>query len=212
MKNVLGLLFLLCVVLGFSSFFLRSTQGRGIVFQKEGKEVELPGEYLIHFGDPEAPVKITEYFSFFCPYCLRLFREDFEYIKRVYIDTGKVHWTFHPVPMDRLTVQGMHCLSGLSDVQKRALLQVYLEEAEVNNPDFCVSLLQKAREIFGKPVPPLEDNDYLEKTSAFEHAFLYLKDVDVVEGVPSVEVNGRFFPEDIPDRTFVDRMIFKEGV
>ncbi|MFQ5729266.1 MAG: thioredoxin domain-containing protein [Waddliaceae bacterium] len=195
-------------VLPFSKGAIVNPGGRGA----EVVEAKLPSNYCVSFGDPDAPIKITEYFSFFCPYCLRLFREDFEHIKTAYIDTGKVFWTFHPVPMDVLTVQGMHCIEGLSDVKKKALLQVYLSEAELGNPEFCTAILKKAMEVFRKPIPSLDETEYLENTEAFNDAFLFVKKEGIVEAVPSVEVNGKLFEEEVPDRDFIKRIVFLEGV
>lgn len=175
------------------------------------EETKLPKEYQVSFGDPNAPVKITEYFSFFCPYCLKLFREEFSSIKEEFIDTGMVFWTFHPVPMDVVTIQGMDCLEKLSDLEKRAFLQVFLEEAEIGDPNYCTAILKKAMEVFEKPVPQLDDKEYLENTNAFTEAFLFVKGEDITEAVPSVEVNGRLYDGDVPDKKFVQKIVFQKG-
>lgn len=45
-------------------------------------------------GDPNAPVKITEYASASCVHCATFNNEVFPALKAKYIDTGKVHYTF----------------------------------------------------------------------------------------------------------------------
>ena len=45
-------------------------------------------------GDPNAPVKMTEYASLSCVHCATFNNEVFPELKAKYIDTGKVHYTF----------------------------------------------------------------------------------------------------------------------
>ncbi len=170
------------------------------------KDEKLPTSYLVTFGEENAPIKITEYFSFICPYCLKLFREEFPTIKRDYIDTGMVQWTFHPVPMDLVTIQAMDCLEKLSVPEKRAFLQVFLEEAEYGNPDFCTAILKKGMEILQKPVGRLNEQNYLENTPAFSEAYRYVSSAKAVEAVPSVEVNGSYVVGAVPDLRFVSQI------
>lgn len=79
---------------------------------------KLPDPYLVQYGNPQAPLNIVQYFSFTCPHCIALFRKQFQHIKEDYIETEKISWVFHPVPMDLLTLQGMDCLSKLSEREK----------------------------------------------------------------------------------------------
>src|SRR5512146_3505443 len=43
-------------------------------------------------GDPKAPVKITEYSDFQCPYCKRFWAETEPLIDQNYVKTGKVYF------------------------------------------------------------------------------------------------------------------------
>lgn len=52
-------------------------------------------------GDPDAPVKITEYASYTCPHCARFNATVFPDLKSDYIDTGKVRYTLREVYFDR---------------------------------------------------------------------------------------------------------------
>ncbi|MCV6586671.1 MAG: DsbA family protein [Marinibacterium sp.] len=52
-------------------------------------------------GNPDAPVKITEYASFTCPHCATFHADQFKKLKKDYIDTGKVYFTFREVYFDR---------------------------------------------------------------------------------------------------------------
>ena len=46
-------------------------------------------------GDPNAPIQITEYGDFQCPFCKRFHVETEPLLINNYIDTGKVYFTYH---------------------------------------------------------------------------------------------------------------------
>lgn len=52
----------------------------------------------ISMGDANAPVKIVEYASLTCSHCRDFWKQDFPNLKREYIDTGKVLYTFRDLP------------------------------------------------------------------------------------------------------------------
>lgn len=52
-------------------------------------------------GNPDAPVKVTEYASYTCSHCGAFHNESFKAFKADYIDTGKVHFTYREVYFDR---------------------------------------------------------------------------------------------------------------
>lgn len=165
----------------------------------------LSEKYLICYGNPEAPLKVIEYFSFVCPHCIELFKRDFKRIKETFIDTNEIYWEFHPVPLDIVTVQALDCLADLSPREKRIFLEVILDEAEVDDPQLTTLMLIKSMEVFQKPKPKLKEEAYLEETTAFYDAFQYVKNggASIPEAVPSVAVNGKKYPRDIPDFLFI---------
>jgi hypothetical protein len=187
MKCLCSLLFLLCFP--FQSFSLE----------------KLNPDYLIMFGNPESKVQIVQYFSFMCPHCLELFREDFRKIQQEWLDNGKVSWIFHPVPMDLLTVQAMDCLEKLTEREKRIFLTVILDTIPANNVPLSVIYMQKAMEIFNKPLPDLKEKEYLSKTRAFQDAFLFIKQKEKIEVVPVVEINEHLFLNEVPSREFIKK-------
>lgn len=188
MKNFLLLLFSLLAM-------------QGNCFEK------LPSDYLITFGNPEAPVKIVQYFSFNCPHCLSIYREDFKKIKSKYIDTNQATWTYHPAPMDFLTVQAMDCLEKLSDREKRIFLESILDVMPTDDAKLTVCYMQKAMELFEKPVKQLSEKDYLSNTRAFQDAFLFIKQTDKINAVPTLEINEKLFLNDVPDISFIDKQM-----
>lgn len=161
-------------------------------------------KYQVRFGDPSAPVKITEYFSFSCPQCIRLFNKDFSLIKKQYIDTNKIYWTFHPNPMDVTTIQAMVCLEKLTARQKQIFLEAILSEAQGATAHQLAVMMQKGLEILGTPLPELEQIEYIKRTAAFSSAFAFVSQANPITEVPTVEING-LLQEEMPDKSFIDR-------
>lgn len=174
---------------------------RLIAFEK------LPSDYLVSYGNPESPVRIIQYYSFSCPHCVSLFRNQFQRIQTDFIETEKVYWIFHPVPMDILTVQAMECLSKLSDREKKIFLEAILEEAFIDEPKLSATLMQRGMEILGKPIKDLHEKDYLTDTKTIQDAFTFLKQADEIEALPSVEVNGTFVHAQVPDIAFIEKQV-----
>lgn len=52
-------------------------------------------------GNPDAPVKLTEFASYTCGHCGTFHENVFKALKADYIDTGKVHFTYREVYWDR---------------------------------------------------------------------------------------------------------------
>lgn len=50
-------------------------------------------------GRPEAPVTVVEFTDYQCPFCLRFIKTTFPTLKEKYIDTGKVRWVAHNLPL-----------------------------------------------------------------------------------------------------------------
>lgn len=166
----------------------------------------LPMKYCISYGKAEAKVMIVEYFSFGCPQCINLFKEDFLAIREKYCDSGRVCYIFHPDPADILTIQAMMCLSRLSESRKRIFLETILVELE-NVDNFTGSLfMKKAMEVFHDPLPDLDKYEFIKSAEAFKDAFRFLSQPRYIKGVPTVEINGRVY-EDFPKREFLEKEI-----
>jgi protein-disulfide isomerase len=47
-----------------------------------------------HMGDPNAPIHITEFADYQCPYCERFYSDTEPLLEETYVDTGKVYFTY----------------------------------------------------------------------------------------------------------------------
>jgi protein-disulfide isomerase len=45
-------------------------------------------------GDPKAPVQLTEFADYQCPFCERFFKNTESQLEETYVDTGKVYFTY----------------------------------------------------------------------------------------------------------------------
>lgn len=67
-------------------------------------------------GNPDAPIKLTEYASFTCPHCANFNETVFKDLKANYIDTGKVFFTMREVYFDKFgLLAGMMARCGGTD-------------------------------------------------------------------------------------------------
>jgi len=57
-------------------------------------------------GQLDAPVEVIEYASFTCPHCARFHDTVFDYLKKDYIDTGKVKFVYREVYFDKFGLWG----------------------------------------------------------------------------------------------------------
>lgn len=65
------------------------------------EETPITGITEMTLGNPDAPVKVTEYASFTCGHCGNFHTDSFKDLKADYIDTGKVFFTYREVYFDR---------------------------------------------------------------------------------------------------------------
>ncbi len=170
---------------------------------------KLSDDYCVYYGNRDAQITITQYFSFTCPHCVALFRKEFNRVKEEFLNSKRVCWIFHPVPMDLLTVQGMECLKQLDEREKKIFLEAILEELVIENPKLSAVFMQKSMEILDKPIEKLQEKAYLSTTDTFEDAFLFLKQESVLKAVPAIEINDRFFAGQVPEIKFIQTEIQK---
>jgi hypothetical protein len=168
----------------------------------------IPSEYCISFGNPQAEIKVVEYFSLSCSKCIALLKRDFPHFREKYIDTEEVFWVLHPDPADILTLQLMECLEKLSEKEKRTFFEYLLETLPKRPSKKTVLKMQQVLEEWGRPLPYLHDLSFLEKTKSFQVAFAYVKQDDAPKEIPTISINGHL-KEDFPTFSFVEEEIEK---
>lgn len=184
----------------FLFLFLHACQGFGIE--------KLDQKYEISYGSSQAPIQITEYFSFSCPSCVALFKKDFKTIYEKYVEMGQIRWVFHPIPLDALTVQAMECLSHLSNKQKIIFLEAILDTVNVQEDlNVTLVLMQEAMKCLNHPLPELDEEAYITKTQAFQDAVQFVIQPETINKVPCLEVNGTLFRTEIPTLEFIEETL-----
>ena len=96
-KGQYGRLFTIgLIVLGalFVVFALIYPQIKPIVDVVTVEPVARPNVDRNSMGDPKAPIQITEYSDFQCPYCKQFYKETEHLLVQYYIETGKVYFTY----------------------------------------------------------------------------------------------------------------------
>ncbi|MBX9744365.1 MAG: DsbA family protein [Chlamydiales bacterium] len=167
---------------------------------------KLPFSYQIAYGNPDAPFKVVEYFSFTCPKCLKLIKEDFEVLKESYINPGKVYWVFHPDPADKLTLQALICLRKLNDSQKKLFFETVSKNLDQKSLQVGCQVMQAVMDYFELPLPELGKASFWESTEEFQLAFTFLRQEDMITSVPTIEINGQIFDE-FPSRRFLEKKL-----
>lgn len=65
-----------------------------------GEKVDIEAGTLPVLGDKNAKVTMIEFSDFQCPFCERFYVDTFPQLKKDYIDTGKIKFTFRHLPLD----------------------------------------------------------------------------------------------------------------
>jgi len=185
----------------------QDSQGMKEVSGSEASDFsKLNTRYCIQYGNPDAQLKVIEFFSFQCPHCVKLFNDDFFKIKKELIDTEQVSFTFHPVPQDLSTVQALICMECLSEIEKQLFLEAMFEESVPSDQELMAKLMMTAMNVFKKPIAQLEDKTFIQNHAAFDEVFQFLKQKKVL-AVPTVEINGSLFPAEVPSFQFIQSFL-----
>ena len=146
-------------------------------------------------GNPDAPVKITEYASFTCSHCAAFHATTFKPLKAEYIDTGKVEFTLREVYFDRYGLWaammarcgGDMRYFGITDI----LFETQQEWAGSEDPNVVVENIKKIGRTAGMDDATL---DACMKDGAMAEALVARLEenmkADGVEGTPTLFING----------------------
>jgi protein-disulfide isomerase len=98
-------------------------------------------------GNPNAPVKIQEFFSLTCNHCADFHTSTFQELKTKYIDTGKVYFTFQEFPLNGPALYGSMVARCLPEQRYEGFMDLLLRNQEVwaFSGDFKAALQQNAK-------------------------------------------------------------------
>ena len=65
----------------------------------QGTPVGFTDEGYPYRGDPDAPVTLTEYSDYLCPFCARHFGQTVPTLIERYVQTGQVQYVFRDMPL-----------------------------------------------------------------------------------------------------------------
>lgn len=161
----------------------------------------LPQEHIVSYGDPSAKLKVTDYFSISCPSCRNLHQNDLKKIIGL-ANRGEIYFEMHPIPADLTTVEVMVCLEYLNEREKKAFLEIMLEEL-TDSYELNQTILKRGMELLGKPLPDLGEKSFVESTRSFKDAYEFVCQEDHPVYIPAISINGKFFPKQKPTFAFI---------
>ena len=169
-----------------------------LVGTAEAQEADLDTSTIVEMvqGADDAPVEIIEYASYTCPHCATFHKGSFKQLKKDFIDTGKVKFTYREVYFDRYGLwasmvarcAGPEKFFGITDL----IYEGQSEWTRAGGPPEIVDELRKIGRLAGL------DNDQLEAclqdgTRAQTLVAWYQENAerDGIQATPSFIVNGK---------------------
>ncbi|NVO57649.1 DsbA family protein [Rhodobacteraceae bacterium B1Z28] len=174
-----------------------STPAYSLIGSAEAQEADLDTSTVVDMvqGAEDAPVEIIEYASYTCPHCANFHTGAYKQLKKDFIDTGKVKFTYREVYFDRYGLwasmvarcAGPEKFFGITDL----IYQGQSEWSRAGGPNEIVDELRKIGRLAGI------ENDQLEAclqdgTRAQTLVAWYQENAerDGIEATPSFIVNG----------------------
>lgn len=107
----------------------------------------LPTLGLRGVGDPNAPIKIQEFFSLTCNHCADFHTGPYQELKTKYIDTGKVYFIFQEFPLNGPALYGSMISRCMPEARYESFVDLLLRNQDVwaYSGDFKSSLMQNAK-------------------------------------------------------------------
>lgn len=172
---------------------------------QDAAEVDISTIQDMTLGAEDAPVEIVEYSSYTCPHCASFHLDTFKEIKKNYIDTGKVKWTYREVYFDRFGLWasliarcgGEDRFFGITDL----IFKGQEKWTRAEGPDAIVEELRKIGRLAGIENDQIEaclqDGDKAQTLVAW---FQKNAETDKIEATPSFVVNGT----KVPNQSYAD--------
>ncbi len=169
-----------------------------LIAAAEAQEADLDTSTIVEMvqGAEDAPVEIIEYASYTCPHCANFHQGAYKQLKKDFIDTGKVKFTYREVYFDRYGLwasmvarcAGPEKFFGITDL----LYEGQSEWTRAGGPAEIVDELRKIGRLAGI------DNDQLEAclqdgTRAQTLVAWYQENAerDGIQATPTFVVNGK---------------------
>ncbi|MBU4260260.1 MAG: DsbA family protein [Proteobacteria bacterium] len=89
--------------------------------QNDGDYVLQKTKFEVTYGNPAAPVVLTEYSSFTCPHCKNFHAQIIDKIMAPYIDTGMVYYVFRYFPLNNQALKASMLVQCLPDIEPKRL-------------------------------------------------------------------------------------------
>jgi protein-disulfide isomerase len=98
-------------------------------------------------GNPEAPIKIQEFFSLTCNHCADFHTSTYQQLKAKYIDTGKVYFIFQEFPLNGPALYGSMIARCMPEERYEGFIDLLLRNQDVwaFSGDFKSALQQNAK-------------------------------------------------------------------
>ncbi len=94
-------------------------------FKPELLSEKLPQDFSV--GNPDAKVKIVEYASLGCIHCKQFHKDVFYEVKKNYIDTGKVYFTYRHYPLNAPAIKAAVVMACVEEADKLAFMGTLFE-------------------------------------------------------------------------------------
>lgn len=151
-------------------------------------------KYTLSFGNPNAPIKIHKFFSFACPSCLTFHKHHYPLIKKEFIETGLVYWTFVPYVMDVDTLYVMAASAVCDDDLKLKIFESIMENTlswtEDDNKENIIQILKSCGVSDELILETFEEAKY---ESVLRESFDFQEGI-LIDGTPTLFINGEEIP------------------
>lgn len=189
-RFLLGIgIILLCFSVG-TVWFLRGGQ---TLAPTEQQVLNTPSDLPEHsLGAANAPLILVEYASFTCGHCATFHETTYPFLKKNYIDTGKLRFILRPLPLDPVARAATLFTYCVPESQFFPLVDVLFRTQEVwaFGEDPYTGLLDIARQV-GVSRPEFEACILDQKRSeSLRKTETYAQEVLSVQSTPSFFLNG----------------------
>lgn len=146
----------------------------------------------ISIGSASAPIRVIEFYDMVCPHCQKFTLEVFPKIKKQFIDTGEVLWTFRSFPIERAHPHATQAHAALSMIPPSDFLSAKKEmmknadrwvSSETNDPIPYLESVMKKYGVEWSGYPESMEKHLLDRRDDYMRMG--------IEQTPSFLVNGR---------------------